>query len=72
MTSPTPKKGELKMPKKPIFDFSSKNGLCHFSRLVVPYLHTKNQKNCRRGQGWAAVTDIHTYLHTYIHTEAIL
>ena len=45
------------MPKKNIFDFSSKNGLCHFSRLVVPYLHTKNKKNC----GWAAVTDIQTY-----------
>ena len=51
------KRGKLKMPKKNIFDFSTKNGLCHFSRLVVPYLHTKNKKNC----GWAAVTDIQTY-----------
>ena len=42
-------KGENeKCPKKPNFEFPEKNGLCQFSGLVVPYLHAKNQKNCRR------------------------
>ena len=38
-----------KCPKKPHFEFSWQIGLCQFSRLVVPCLHTKNQKNCRLG-----------------------
>ena len=43
-------KGENeKCSKIPNFEFSWQIGLCQFSRLVVPYLHTKNQKNCRRG-----------------------
>ena len=39
----------LNAPKNPNFEFSWQIGLCQFSRLVVPYLHAKNQKICRRG-----------------------
>ena len=51
----------LNAPKNPNFEFSWQIGLCQFSRLVVPYLHAKNQKICRRGYGWAAVTYTQTY-----------